>query len=261
MNILVYIDNDRNLQFILGVIRRSSRDARVWICRSLQEAWSVVMTEYMNLMIFDLELYGREEIKREKLQFLDRLRSLQEYRYTWMFLLMDMEDVRFHGYNRLHSFACYEKPLNEDLFQEDLEHLIEAENSKKKRSSIKEDLHCFRRGRELYVVTGEELVRVESHREYGFVVTPEKKYEVDVRSIRQDAKHFGPDRMIRCSRSDYVNPYYIRIVEKNCILLKGDLGIVELSPSGRKNLLRRMRELAEEAGIEISDWESFGMKP
>ena len=74
----------------------------------------------------------------------------------------------------------------------------------------------------------------------------DRTYDVDAEAIRSDAGLVDYERFIKCSRSDYVNPEYVRGISRDSILLDRNMGRVYLTPSGRRNLdlyLRKLRNI------------------
>lgn len=245
MKIMYYSEDGEYEQLCNNVVKRASRNAKLYLCHDLATAGKTLMLDRMDIAIFNLRIRRNKNVDQEGMRFLEYLRRMPGYALTPVLILMDMEDDRFYTYNRLHAYACYQKPLNEKLFYGDVTKLVRETERQSGYPDEESTVHCFRKRNELYVVWEEELVRVEKTHDSGLVVTTEGEYDVDVRSLRRDSQLFYSGRFIRCSRTNYVNPRFIRKVDRDYIRLRDAYGDVKLSKRGYRDAVRRMEELQE----------------
>ena len=253
MKILYHSEDGEYEKLCVNVVRKVCSNAKIYICHDLATAGKTLMLDRMDIVIFNLNLRRNRSLDQDGMRFLEYLRRMPGYALTPMLVLLDMEDARFYTYNRLHAYACYQKPLNEKLFHLDVKKLVREKDRQSGYPDEDSVVHCFRKRDELYVVREEELVRVEKTRDSGLVVTTEREYDVDVRSLRRDTQLFYSGRFIRCSRTNYVNPRYIRKVDRNCIRLRDEYGDIKPSKRGYREAIRRMTELQEELNQALGD--------
>ena len=245
MKIMYYSPDEQYEKLCIDAVRKVSKSAKIYICHSLAAAGKKLMMDRMDIVIFNLHIRRKDDVDQEGIRFLDRLRRVPGYALTPIMILMDLEDVYYHTYNRLHAYACYRKPLNEAVFSGDMTELVRETERNAGTSEWENTIHCFRKNEELYMVLEEEVVRVEKTHDKGLVVTTEREYDVDVRALRKDSRLFYSGHFIRCSRTNYVNPKYIRKVDRDCVKLEDKYGEVKLTETGYRDVVRRMNEIQE----------------
>ncbi len=240
MNILICMEKEKSAQYCLSVVREQCDHARFHVFHFLQEAWRKALTTRMDLMILELPK-GKGLEKDEGLRTLECIRRTKEYLITPMILLSDLEDTRLYGYNRLHAYACYQKPVNKIVFQQDIGDLLLGLTTENRQSDHQNMMHSFHYRNELYVVRERDLVRLQRHSHTVNVVTVDHRFRVDIRSLQQEADLFESGRFLQCNRSDFVNPMFICLVEKHRVILKGKYGMIPLTNLGRKNAVQMFR--------------------
>lgn len=240
MNVLICVREEKYAEYYKTVIREMCRDANIYRCYMLREAWPKALTTRMDLMFFDLPVREKGSEGTEWIRAMECLRRTPEYTLVPMIFITELEDIGFYAYNRLHAYACYQKPLNKRLFCRDIGELMSGISRKRAYDDFWDTVHFFRNKADWHVVRAEELVRVEKHSHFGYVVSVDHEFRADIRALRLDTELFCTGKLVQCSRSDYVNLRYIRSVEKGRILLKGKFGEVQLTAAGRTRVLQAL---------------------
>ena len=237
INILMYLEDEGHLSFFKEVFEEYSADVKLSVCHDPDEAMMLAAMERVDLLVADLKMVKGGRTCFKGFLFLDRFRSRPEFRFTYMLVISDLEDERFHGYNRLHCYGYFTRPLNERLFRSEVIPLCGyLEMLRALLEKAEDPIHCFRRRSDILVFRESELVRFEIHKKHGHIVTVDGEYDVAVEPIREDDGLVCSERFIRYARYDYVNTGFIRGMRGDRILLYGDLGEIYYTPLGRRNL-------------------------
>ena len=244
MNVLVYLMNEKNREYYTATIHENSPGARIYWCTRAVEAMNLLFSIRMDIVIADLLIRKEEGVDSEGLRLLEHLRRIEDYVLLPILIVAEMEDVRFHAYHRLHSYAYFQTPLNKDEFRTVLRRLVIGIEWNLRRQETMEKRLYFRKNSELYIVEERELVRFETHSHSGHVVTVGTEFDVDIRSLRGN-KMLSSGCFVRCSRCDYVNPRFIKKVDRKKVILRDELGVIYLTSSGRREVLKKISELTE----------------
>ncbi len=237
IHILMYLEDEGYLSFFKEVFEEGSTGVKLSVCHEPEEVMMLAAKERVDLLVADLKMVKGGRTSFKGFLFLDRFRRQPEYRFTYLLVIADLEDEKYHGYNRLHCYGYFTKPLNEKLFRSEVIPLCGyLEILRTLLEKAEDPIHCFRRRNEILVFRESEMVRFEIHKKHGHIVTLDGEYDVAVEPIREDDGLVCSERFIRYGRYDYVNTEYIRGMRGGRLLLYGNLGEIYYTPLGKKNL-------------------------
>ena len=248
MNGLIFATDQQYLQFYRASIREACPDTRLIECGSVPEVKQSLDRRSTAFLIADFKISKPDGPDREGMQFLYDLRMGEEFRYLPLVVVTDLEDEKYFAYNRLHCFAYYRKPLNEDLFLQDVIPYLKHSVERAKWKEQIECLHIIKKRRDAYYVPECEMVRYEIHTHKGYIITMDDEIEIDVKNMKGMKELLSSKRFVQCSRADYVNMDFIRRVGSRTVELQGKFGEVTLSEERRQYVISRMDKMAEEKG-------------
>ena len=239
---LIYVTDQTYVEFYRTLVRQNCPKTQLVLCDSIKDARNAMLERHMDFFLADFVVVRNKGMDISGFRFLESVRSVTEYRFTPIFLVTDMADERLFAYNRLHCYCYYQRPLCMNLFREDLIpylSYLEKNSGKEKRE---EQVYFFRNRTALYTVSESELVMFKMQTRRGTVYTTDGSFEADVRVLRNCKELTGSDHFVKCNRECYVNPDFIRRVDRDQVVLKRNFGTVRLTECGKKNLERKMKK-------------------
>ena len=248
MNGLIFATDRKYVHFYREKIREACPDTRLIVCCSVPEVKMSLDRKSTAFLLADFNIATPDGPDREGMQFLYDLRNGTEFRYLPLVVITDLEDEKYFAYNRLHCFAYFRKPLNKDLFLQDVIPFLQHSVDGTKWKEQIECLHIIKKRREAYYVPECEMVRFEMHSPKGYIITMDDEIEIDVKNMKGMTGLLSSKRFVQCSRADYVNMDFIRRVGSRTVELQGKFGEVTLSEERRQDVISRLDKRAEEKG-------------
>jgi len=241
MKILLLATDMKYVEFYKKVIMEVCPGSRLFLCRTVGDAGEVI-PRGVDFILADLLLSDHGKQKFNGLEFLCWVRRSKGYLLAPIVVVTDLWDADNHMCKEVRCYSYFQKPLNKALFIEEIVPVLREAEYRSLRSDVNL-LHFFKKNGEFYVVKDADLIWYKSKTHEGSIRVGEKELDVDVQSIRNSETLEHSDRLIRCDRGVFVNIDYVLKVGKDKVILCEDMGVLDISDSGRKNLLDRMGEI------------------
>lgn len=113
-NILIIEDEAAALRYLIKIVEDCSPlEYHVFGYTNLREAFECMKHRKISLFIVDIML-NQNEHNREGYQFIEKIRSSEEYRYIPVVFVTGLEEPRALAYKDLHCFGYIQKPYDKD---------------------------------------------------------------------------------------------------------------------------------------------------
>ena len=241
MKILLLATDTKYVEFYEKVIRETCPGSRLYLCGTVGDAGEMI-PRGVDFILADLLLSDHGKQRFDGIEFLNWVRRSLGYLLVPIVVVTDLWDANDHLCKEIRCYSYFQKPLNKALFIEQIVPVLREAEYRSLRSDV-HLLHFFKKNGDFYVVKDEDLIWYKSKTHEGSIRVGEKELDVDVQSIRNSETLEHSDRFIRCDRGVFVNIDYVLKVGKDKVVLSEDMGVLDISDSGRRNLLDRMDEI------------------
>lgn len=144
-NILIIEDEPMALRYLIKIVEDCSPlECHVFGYTNLREAFECMKHRKISLFIVDIML-NRNAHNREGYQFIEELRSNEEYRYVPVIFVTGLEEPRAQAYKDLHCFGYIQKPYDVNEIHKMVKKCLTYKpvNGKSKLHLKKDGIHIF----------------------------------------------------------------------------------------------------------------------
>lgn len=113
-SVLIVEDNVVHMEMLTKILKEIDMEITVYKASNQDEAYAYTMKNRINLFLIDVVLDSKMPGDVSGMRFADRVRRMEEYKYTPMIFITGLEDVRLFAYSDLHCYYYLEKPYNAD---------------------------------------------------------------------------------------------------------------------------------------------------
>ena len=113
-SVLIVEDNVVHMEMLTKILKEIDMEITVYKASNQDEAYAYTMKNRISLFLIDVVLDSKMPGDVSGMRFADRVRRMEEYKYTPMIFITGLEDVRLFAYSDLHCYYYLEKPYNAD---------------------------------------------------------------------------------------------------------------------------------------------------
>lgn len=230
-NILIIEDEPMALRYLIKIVKDCSPlECQVFGYTNLREAYDCMKHRRISLFIVDIML-NRSEHNREGYQFIEEIRSDEEYRHVPVIFVTGLEEPRAQAYKDLHCFGYIQKPYDVDEV-----HRIVKKCLTYKPVNEKSKLHLKKDGIHIFFDT-DQIVYVRIRGKNLFVKVygrPIDQYAyLTMKEIMEQLKS---EPMVTCGKGLLVNGKYMDQLDQKerRLYLKDDAEPLKLTRAGLK---------------------------
>lgn len=230
-NILIIEDEPMALRYLIKIVEDCSPlECHVFGYTNLREAFDCMKHRKISLFIVDIML-DQSEHNREGYQFIEEIRSNEEYRHVPVIFVTGLEEPRAQAYKDLHCFGYIQKPYDVNEIHKMVKKCLTYKplEGKSKLHLKKDGIHIlFDADQIVYVrIIGKNLfVKVHGKPlcQYGYL------------TMKEIAEQLKTESMITCGKGLLVNGRYMDHLDQKgrMLYLKDDAEPLKLTRSGLK---------------------------
>ncbi|MGN0495856.1 MAG: LytR/AlgR family response regulator transcription factor [Lachnospiraceae bacterium] len=218
-NILIVEDNRVQLDRLSDIVLGVDSDICLYAVTTSEEAYKIALEHTIDCFFVDIILDTGTPGDTSGAKFVSRIRQLNKYYTTPVFIITSLMDPTYFAYTTLHCMDYIEKPFDEQRIIENTRKVLQMpvvrENDK---------IITFRKDGIIYPVICTEIKYIKSKNHILYIyLADDSIFEVQYRSCQSILDEADSGLLLQCSRSTIVNIKYIESVDltNRYIKLKG----------------------------------------
>lgn len=234
-NVLVLEDNQISRNLIAESLSVIAKDLKIYAIGNIYEAYKIAMTKRMELFIVDIVLDSKIPGDVYGIEFVDRIRRIEHYKYVPVVMMSSLEDLKFVVFNHLHCYGYLEKPIDMDSMKSILRDALEVPVIHHEK-----EYAYFRKDGILYSILKDDILYIETANRKNRITCKKEQIDVMYKSCKKSLEDLDSKQFIQCNRSTIVNKRCIKSVDcvNRYILLNECETILELGANMKKKFLQ-----------------------
>lgn len=225
--VLILEDNIKSAGLIKQLLSECDKNAKVYIEKSMDNAYALVMQNRIHLFIIDIILDTSRPGDTSGIKFVESVRSIARYKHTPVIFITALQDPEIYAFRELHCYGYIEKPFAVEQVKKLLKDALDY------RVVDRDEyvLH-FRKDGVLYPISCRDIVYAQStNHKICFYLANGTEFTVHYKTCRQILEEAEYDEFIQCNRGTIVNRRYISNIDVTNSLItmerniKLDIGI------------------------------------
>lgn len=217
-SILIIEDEPVSLQFLLRIVDESCPPwCDIYGYDNLESAYRCMEQHEIILFIVDIRLSG-EENDRSGYEFVEKIRTRKEYRFTPVIFVTGLEEPRADAYKELHCMGYLQKPLEKELVSRMVSTCLQFPKQEQPQKI------CIRQEGIYLFVEPDQIVYLKTNRKQLFILFRNGELQkYGYVPLRDILEQITSEKMILCGKGIAVNMKFIdrvRIKERE-LYLKG----------------------------------------
>lgn len=236
-NILVVEDNEYYMNLICNVLEQIS-DTNFYKATNSAEAYKYAMEMTIDVFIVDLILDTSILGDVSGIKFIERIRTIERYKFTPIIITTSLEDPKLHSYSYLHCYRYFEKKYDTS---ELLETILEALKYKTPNEPIK--IIYYKRDGLLFSINVNDIIYVENCNRFIKYHCTDGVHKAPYKPCKKIIEEMESPDFIQCNKHTVVNRKYILSVDavNRFITLMNDYGMLEIGPRMKKEFISRLK--------------------
>lgn len=236
-NILVVEDNEYYMNLICNVLKQIS-DMNLYKAKNSAEAYKYAMEITIDVFIVDLILDTSVLGDVSGIKFIERIRTIDKYKFTPIIITTSLEDPKLHSYSYLHCYRYFEKKYDTS---ELLETILEALKYKTPKEPVK--IIYYKRDGLLFSINVNDIIYVENCNRFIKYHCTDGVYKAPYKPCKKIIEEMESPDFIQCNKRTVVNRKYILSVDavNRFITLMNDYGTLEIGPRMKKEFISRLK--------------------
>lgn len=234
-NVLVLEDNQISRNLIAESLSVIAKNLKIYAIGNIYEAYKIAMTKRMELFIVDIVLDSKIPGDVSGIEFVDRIRRIEHYKYVPVVMMSSLEDLKFVVFNHLHCYGYLEKPIDMDSMKSILRDALEVPVIHHEK-----EYAYFRKDGILYSILKDDILYIETANRKNRITCKKEQIDVMYKSCKKSLEDLDSKQFIQCNRSTIVNKRCIKSVDcvNRYILLNECETILELGANMKKKFLQ-----------------------
>lgn len=233
--VLIVEDNARSMEMLTKLVKDIRTDVVIKSASRREEAEILALNNNIDLFMVDIVLDTSNPGDVSGMEFAERVRAFQKYKYTPIIFITSLEDPELHAYSDIHCYYYVEKPFNVAKVSSVIAEALEFPRCEK------EEQHIYlRRDGVLYKKYISEIIYIENSRSGQIIYCTSGNLELSYKSTKTILRELNSERFVQCSRFTIVNQDYIEKIDitNRYIQLRDVEGQIEIGNSFKKNFLK-----------------------
>lgn len=233
-NVLVLEDDMEMLNLIEKLIGEIRGSFHVYKVSSVAEAYRTAIEKNISLFVVDIMLDSSVRDDVSGLKFVEKLRTIDKYRFVPVIFITALSDPELHAYRNLHCYGYLEKPLiireAKRLMEEALQYEYQDEG---------DSVLYLRKDGVIYAIREKDIIYIRSHAGKVTIKAIKEELMVYYRNCKDILEKLDSKAFIPCNRSTMVNRNYIKSVDttNRIIQLKENYGMIEIGVTMKKKFM------------------------
>ncbi len=236
-NILIVEDNEFYMNLISNALEKVPC-INIYKAANSAEAYKCAMETTVDVFVVDVILDTSVSGDVSGIKYVERIRTIDKYKFTPIIITSSLEDPKLHSYNYLHCYRYFEKTYD---IRELLNTILETLEYKTPEEENK--IIYYKREGILFAVNVNDIIYVENLSKYIEYHCVDGVHKAPYKSCKKILEEIQSTDFIQCSKHNVVNKQYILSVDliNRYITLKNDYGMLEIGPKMKKDFLKKLR--------------------
>ena len=236
-NILVVEDNEYYMNLICNVLKQIS-NINVHRASNSAEAYKYAMEISIDVFIVDIILDSKVLGDVSGIQFIERIRTINKYKFTPIIITTSLEDPKLHSYSYLHCYRYFEKVYDPKELLETVLEVLQYETPKESTKII-----YYKREGLLFSINLDDVIYIKNCSKFLEYHCVDGVHKAPYKPCKKIMEDINSEDFIQCNRHTIVNRKYILYVDivNRYITLMNDYGNLEIGPRMKKELMNRLK--------------------
>lgn len=232
--ILIIEDNEHSMKLICKIIG-DIEDLTIFKAINSEQAYKYTIENDIELFIVDLILEPSILGTVSGIKFIEKLRTIDRYKFTPVIVTTSLEDPKLHAYAYLHCYRYFEKPYDKNEFRWAVKEALEFKTAKQERR-----FYYYRKDGILYSVKIEEIIYIKNNSLNTYIHKQNKEVlKIPYKSCKSVMLELPGDKFFKCNKNTIINIDYISNIDpaNRYITLVNGYGTLEIGMRLRKKFL------------------------
>lgn len=236
-NILVIEDSEQYMDMICSKLSNIT-DINVYKAKDSAQAYKYALEENISVFIVDIILDTNALGDVSGIKFVERIRTIPEYKFTPIIITSSLEDPKLHSYSYLHCYRYSEKSYDINELMDTVKEVLEFETPKEESKII-----YYKRDGILFSLQTKDIVYVENRNRYIEYHCTDGVHKAPYASCKSIIQELGDNNFAQCNKHVVVNMNYILSIDSvnRYIKLINNYGELEIGPRLKKEFMSRLK--------------------
>lgn len=236
-NILVVEDSEYYMNLICNTLSKIS-DINIYKATCSAEAYKYAMEMSISVFIVDLILNTNVLGDVSGIKFIERMRTIEKYKFVPVIITTSLEDPKLHSYSYLHCYRYFEKTFDTNELVETVLEVLKYESPKEKTKII-----YYKREGLLFSINTNDIIYIENCNRFIKYHCVDGIHTAPYQSCKKIIQEMESTDFIQCSKNTIVNRKYILCVDSinRYITLMNEYGTLDIGPRMKKEFMNRLK--------------------
>ena len=191
----------------------------------VEQNYEKALQHTIDVFFLDIILNTGQNGDVSGLEFAQKMRSIEKYRFTLMIFTTSLMDPKLYAFTNIHSYAYLEKPYDPNEVKKIVEKTIEYTTEREEDKNL-----FFRKDGLIFSVNISEIIYIENSGHRLTLQTKMEKMQMPYKSCKKLMEEIDCKYFMQCSRSTIVNMKYVLALDlvNRYLVLKDGLGSLEI---------------------------------
>lgn len=235
--ILIIEDNEHSMELICKLIDDID-NLTIFKAANSEQAYKYAIENDIELFIVDLILEPAVSGTVSGIKFIEKMRTIERYKFTPIIVTTSLEDPKLHTYAYLHCYRYFEKPYDKNEFKRAVLETLEFKTPKQERR-----FYYYRKEGILYSIKIDEIIYIKNNSISTFIYKQNKEVlKMPYKSCKSIMLELPGDKFIKCNKNTIINIDFIDNIDtaNRYITLINGYGTLEIGLRLRKNFLNEL---------------------
>ena len=231
--VLIVEDNKNNMNMVCELLG-DIEGLTIFKAENSERAYKYAIEYDIELFIVDIILDTSVAGDVSGIRFVERIRTIQKYKFTPVIVTTSLEDPKLHTYSYLHCYKYFEKPYDKTEFKNVVLEALSYFRPKEERKYL-----YYKNDGILYSIMIKNIVYIVNHSRNITIQCSDCELSAPYKSCKQLLEEISSEDFIQCSKNTIVNKAYIMAVDaaNRYIILTNDYGTLEIGPRIKKKFM------------------------
>lgn len=236
-NILLVEDSEYYMNLICNTLSKIS-DINIYKATCSAEAYKYAMEMSISVFIVDLILNTNVLGDVSGIKFIERMRTIEKYKFVPVIITTSLEDPKLHSYSYLHCYRYFEKAFDTNELVETVLEVLKYESPKEKTKII-----YYKREGLLFSINTNDIIYIENCNRFIKYHCVDGIHTAPYQSCKKIIQEMESTDFIQCSKNTIVNRKYILCVDSinRYITLMNEYGTLDIGPRMKKEFMNRLK--------------------
>ena len=235
-NILIVEDDKYYMNLICDMLLQVP-DINIQKATNSADAYKRTMEMTIDVFVVDIVLDTSILGDVSGIKFIERIRTINKYKFTPVIITTSLEDPKLHSYSYLHCYRYFEKTYELSELRNTILEALEYKTPKEDTKII-----YYKREGILFVIDISNIIYVENRSKYIEYHCIDGIHKAPYKPCKKILEEIESSDFIQCNKHNIVNRKYILSIDeanKSINLIK-NYGVLEIGPRMKKEFMKRL---------------------